>query len=132
MTNITKFSMIIIRFWFILTIWHWLVRDAKRKILRLITIWPICWIDIASQDGSYVRKFHTIAKLILENQIRTFPITFTLEYDEKDVEKSSNYSLRVRIVADGKTRFITSSSIPVLTKGYGDMVDIKVEKIDLM
>ena len=47
-------------------------------------------------------------------------------------EKSSNYSLRVRIVADGKTRFITSSNVPVLTKGHGDMVDIKVEKIDLM
>ncbi|CAF3564013.1 unnamed protein product [Rotaria sordida] len=88
--------------------------------------------DIASQDGSYVRKFHTIAKLILENQIRTFPIAFILEYDEKDIEKTSNYSIRVRIVADGKTRFITSSNIPVLTKGYGDMVDIKVEKIDLM
>jgi len=89
-------------------------------------------LDIASQDGSYIRKFHTIAKLILENQIRTFPITFVLEYDEKDIEKTSNYSLRVRIVADGKTRFITSSNVPVLTKGYGDMVDIKVEKIDLM
>ena len=89
-------------------------------------------LDIAAQDGSYVRKFHTIAKLILENQIRTFPITFMLEYDEKDVEKTSNYSLRVRIVADGRTRFITSSNIPVLTKGYGDMVDIKVEKIDMM
>ena len=79
-----------------------------------------------------MRKFHTIAKLILENQIRTFPIMFTLEYDEKEVEKTSNYSLRVRIVADGKTRFITSSNVPVLTKGHGDMVDIKVEKIDLM
>ena len=89
-------------------------------------------IDIASQDGSYVRKFHTIAKLILENQVRTFPINFSLEYDEKDIEKTSNYSIRVRIVADGKTRFITSSNVPVLTKGYGDVVDIKVEKIDLM
>ena len=90
------------------------------------------FLDIASQDGSYVRKFHTIAKLILENQIRTFPIEFTLEYDEKDVEKTSSYALRVRIVADGKTRFITSANVPVLTKGHGDMVDIKVEKIDLM
>ena len=45
-------------------------------------------VDIASQDGSYVRKFHTIAKLILENQIRTFPITFTLEYDEKRCQKN--------------------------------------------
>jgi uncharacterized lipoprotein YbaY len=90
------------------------------------------YIDIASQDGSYIRKFHTVSKLILENQIRTFPITFTLEYDEKDIEKHSNYSLRVRIVADGKTRFITSTNVPVLTKGYGDIVDIKVEKIDLM
>lgn len=89
-------------------------------------------LDIASLDGSYVRKFHTIAKLILENQVRTFPIPFTLEYDEKDVEKTSNYALRVRIVADGKTRFITSSNIPVITKGYGDIVDLKVEKIDLM
>ncbi|CAF1149912.1 unnamed protein product [Adineta ricciae] len=88
--------------------------------------------DIGSQDGSYVRKFHTIAKLILENQVLTFPITFNLEYDEKDIEKTSNYSIRVRIVADGKTRFITSSNIPVLTKGYGDLVDIRVEKIDLM
>ncbi len=90
------------------------------------------YLDIASQDGSYVRKFHTIAKLILENQARTFPIPFTLEYDEKDVEKASNYSLRVRIVADGKTRFITNTNVPVLTKGHGDIVDIKVEKIDLM
>jgi uncharacterized lipoprotein YbaY len=89
-------------------------------------------IDIASLDGAYFRKFHTIAKLILENQIRTFPISFTLEYDEKDIEKTSNYSLRVRIVADGKTRFITSTNVPVLTKGYGDIVDIKMEKIDLM
>lgn len=92
----------------------------------------MAYVDIASQDGSYVRKFHTIAKLVLENQVRTFPIRFTLEYDEKDVEKTSNYSLRVRIVADGKTRFITSSGVPVLTKGYGDMADIMVEKIDLM
>ncbi len=90
------------------------------------------YIDIASQDGSYVRKFHTVAKLILENQVRTFPIPFTLEYDEKDIEKNSHYSLRVRIVADGKTRFITSTNVPVLTKGHGDIVDIKVEKIDLM
>jgi uncharacterized lipoprotein YbaY len=55
-----------------------------------------------------------------------------LEYDEKDVEKTSNYALRVRIVADGKTRFITSSNVPVLTKGHGDIVDIKVDKIDFM
>jgi len=89
-------------------------------------------LDIASQDGSYIRKFHTIAKLILENQTRTFPISFTLEYDEQDIETTSNYSLRVRIVADGRTRFITSTNIPVLTKGYGDIVDITVEKIDLM
>ncbi|CAF2075042.1 unnamed protein product [Rotaria magnacalcarata] len=88
--------------------------------------------DIASQDGSYVRKFHTVSKLILENQIRTFPIEFSLEYDEKEIEKTSNYSIRVRIVADGKTRFITSTNVPVLTKGYGDIVDVKVEKIDLM
>ena len=51
---------------------------------------------------------------------------------KKILKNHSNYSLRVRIVADGKTRFITSSNVPVLTKGYGDMVDIKVEKIDLM
>lgn len=89
-------------------------------------------IDIGSQDGSFVRKFHTISKCILENQARTFPIPFSLEYDEKEIEKTSNYSLRVRIVADGKTRFITSSNIPVLTKGHGDIVDIMVEKIDLM
>lgn len=89
-------------------------------------------LDLASQDGSYVRKFHTVAKLILENQVRTFPIKFKLEYDEKEIEKSSNYSIRVRIVADGKTRFITSTNVPVLTKGHGDMVDITVEKIDLM
>jgi uncharacterized lipoprotein YbaY len=88
--------------------------------------------EIASQDGSYVRKFHTVAKLILENQIQTFPITFTLEYDEKEIEKTSSYALRVRIVADGKTRFITNGNVPVLTKGHGDMVDINVEKIDLM
>ncbi|CAF0963517.1 unnamed protein product [Adineta steineri] len=88
--------------------------------------------ELGSQDGSFVRKFHTIAKLIIENQILTFPITFTLEYDEKEIEKASNYSLRVRIVADGKTRFITSTNVPVLTKGYGDIVDIQVEKIDLM
>ena len=93
---------------------------------------PTFFSDIGSQDGSYVRKFHTIAKLILENQVLTFPITFNLEYDEKDIEKTSNYSIRVRIVADGKTRFITSSNVPVLTKGYGDLVDIRVEKIDLM
>ncbi|CAF1511517.1 unnamed protein product [Rotaria magnacalcarata] len=68
--------------------------------------------DIASQDGSYVQ--------------------FSLEYDEKEIEKTSNYSIRVRIVADGKTRFITSTNVPVLTKGYGDIVDVKVEKIDLM
>ena len=79
-----------------------------------------------------MRKFHTVAKLILENQIQTFPITFTLEYDEKEIEKTSNYALRVRIVADGKTRFITKSNVPVLTKGHGDMVDINLEKIDLM
>ncbi|CAF1108439.1 unnamed protein product [Adineta ricciae] len=106
------------------------VLNDNHKIL--IYLDDMTLTDIASQDGPYIRRFHTISKLILENQKQTFPITFTLEYDEKDVEKSSNYSLRVRIVADGKTRFITSSNVPVLTKGYGDMVDIKVEKIDLM
>ncbi|CAF4616988.1 unnamed protein product, partial [Rotaria sp. Silwood2] len=111
--------------------------DKRNEVLNdnhkiLIYLDDMTLTDIASQDGSYVRKFHTIAKLILENQVRTFPITFSMEYDEKDVEKTSNYSLRVRIVADGKTRFITSSSVPVLTKGYGDMVEVMVEKIDLM
>ncbi|CAF1360928.1 unnamed protein product [Rotaria magnacalcarata] len=106
------------------------VLNDNHKIL--IYLDDMTLTEIAAQDGSYIRKFHTISKLILENQIRTFPITFDMEYDEKDIEKTSNYSLRVRIVADGKTRFITSSSVPVLTKGHGDMVDIMVEKIDLM
>jgi hypothetical protein len=107
-----------------------LTGNFNKKSFEIIYLFV--YLDIASQDGSYVRKFHTIAKLILENQARTFPIPFTLEYDEKDVEKASNYSLRVRIVADGKTRFITNTNVPVLTKGHGDIVDIKVEKIDLM
>lgn len=128
MRNAMKFSMIITRFWSISMIWHWRVTEQLSRVFNLVFL----RLDIASQDGSYVRKFHTIAKCVLENQVRTFPINFCLEYDEKDVEKSSNYALRVRIVADGKTRFITSSNVPVLTKGYGDVVDIKVEKIDLI
>lgn len=106
------------------------VLNDNHKVLVFLD--DLTLTDIASQDGSNVRKFHTIAKLILENQARKFPIGFTLEYDEKDVEKTSSYALRVRIVADGRTRFITSSNVPVLTKGYGDIVNIKVEKIDLM
>ncbi|CAF1591414.1 unnamed protein product [Didymodactylos carnosus] len=112
--------------------------DKHNEILHddhkiLIYLDDMTLTDIASQDGSYVRKFHTIAKSILDENIHTFPIKFSVEYDETDVEFTSYYALRVRIVADGKTRFITAHNVPVLTHGHPiDNVRIQVEKIDIM
>ncbi|CAF0997023.1 unnamed protein product [Didymodactylos carnosus] len=112
--------------------------DKHSEILHddhkiLIYLDDMTLTDIASQDGSHLRKFHTIAKSILEEKARSFPIKFSIEYDETDVEFSSYYALRVRIVADGKTRFITAHNVPVLTHGHPtDNVRIQVEKIDTM
>lgn len=71
------------------------------------------------------------AKIIAKHRFETagaqVPFQFDLAYDPKKIEQRHRYSVSARIEVDGKLRFITDTSYPVVTDSeQTDKVDLRL------
>ena len=57
------------------------------------------------------------------------PIPFSLSYDPNKIIKSHSYAVQARIEVDGKLRFISTTSNPVITNGKPTTVDVRVSPV---
>ena len=57
------------------------------------------------------------------------PIPFSLSYDPKRIIPSHTYTVQARIEVDGKLRFISTTSNPVITMGKPTSVDVRVSSV---
>jgi copper homeostasis protein (lipoprotein) len=57
------------------------------------------------------------------------PIRFSIAFDPVRIEPSRTYSVRTRILVDGKLRFTSDTVYPVLTRGAGRTVDIVLKMV---
>lgn len=57
------------------------------------------------------------------------PIPFDIAYDTSRIDPRHSYTVRARIVADGKLFFTTDQHYPVLTGGHGNDVSLLLKRV---
>ncbi|MFN8520288.1 MAG: YbaY family lipoprotein [Chloroflexota bacterium] len=57
------------------------------------------------------------------------PFRFALEVDPARIDPAHAYAVRVRVVVDGELWFLSDTSNPVLTRGAGDAVEIRLRMV---
>lgn len=60
---------------------------------------------------------------------RQVPIPFELVYDPEQIDPRFSYAVQARISVDGQLRFITTSSVPVITRGNPTNVEVRVDPV---
>jgi len=63
---------------------------------------------------------------ILTTQV---PVPFSLSYDPQAILQQHTYVVQARIEVEGKLRFISTTSNPVITNGKPTTVDIRVSPV---
>lgn len=56
------------------------------------------------------------------------PFRFSIDYDPARIVASHTYSVRARVLVDGKPMFITDQAYPVLTRGKGSEVNMLLRR----
>ena len=87
-------------------------------------------IDVSIADASYI----LIAETIIED-ITQIPMRFEIEYDASVIIQRNSYSVSADIYSadeNGKERrsHITTQTYPVLTRGFGAVVNLRVQTIN--
>lgn len=75
--------------------------------------------DVSRADAPAV----TLGTARVEN-VHTVPIPFEIPYDPARIDGRNSYSVRARILVDGRLFFITDEIAPVLTQGHGNEVSL--------
>lgn len=57
------------------------------------------------------------------------PFRFSISYDRARIDPQHSYSIRARILVDGRLLFTTDTSYPVLTRGAGSTVDMAMRMV---
>lgn len=57
------------------------------------------------------------------------PIHFEIPYDASRIDPSHRYAVRARILVDNKLLFTTDRQYPVLTEGYGNGVELMLQRV---
>jgi putative lipoprotein len=78
--------------------------------------------DVSLQDA----PAGVIAETTVPTKGKQVPIPFTLKYNPRTIEESHSYVVRAEIRVDGKPRFISGQSYPVLTRGASSSAEIIV------
>lgn len=91
---------------------------------------PAAVIDVKLQD---VSRADAPAIVIAEQNIplgdRQVPVPFTLQFDPARIDWTHTYSVSARILVDGRLRFTSDTSHPVLTRGNPNQVEIMVKPV---
>jgi len=85
--------------------------------------------DVSLMDVSAV--IITETNVNSDQQVRTSPISYSLEYDETKITDGRSYALRATIRdKEGKLLWITDTHTPVLSRGgRSDNVEVKVKRV---
>jgi putative lipoprotein len=98
--------------------------------LRRIALPPTALIFVQLQDTSLA---DTAGKVLAEDKItlgdRQLPVNYSLKYDPAKVDKKHAYSVSARILVDGKLRFISDQSYPVITRGNRNTADLILKQV---
>jgi putative lipoprotein len=57
------------------------------------------------------------------------PIPFTIAYDRARIDPRRSYSVRGRILVDGRLWFTTEQQYPVLTRGHGSVASLQLRRV---
>jgi putative lipoprotein len=57
------------------------------------------------------------------------PIPFTIAYDQARIDPRRSYSVRGRILVDGRLWFTTEQQYPVLTRGHGSVASLQLRRV---
>ena len=57
------------------------------------------------------------------------PIPFTITYDDRAIDERMSYAVRGRIIVGDELRFTTTESHPVLTRGGGSEVTLRLQRV---
>jgi putative lipoprotein len=57
------------------------------------------------------------------------PIAFEISYDSSRINPSHRYTVRARVLVDGKVLFTTDQNYPVLTSGHGNEVSLLLRRV---
>ena len=95
-----------------------------------IALPPDAVLDVRLQDTS---RPDTAARTIAQATIPTagaqVPIPFRIDYDPAAIDPSHSYSVRATITVSGKLLYTSTTMYPVLTRGAGSDVAMKVYMI---
>jgi putative lipoprotein len=86
-------------------------------------------VEVQLQDDSppdVAEKVIAEEKITLgQNQV---PVPFELSFDPEKIDAKHRYSVKARIVVDGKTLFASDKPYAVLTQGHASHVDLMLKK----
>ncbi|HUN63218.1 MAG TPA: YbaY family lipoprotein [Candidatus Sulfotelmatobacter sp.] len=98
--------------------------------LQRMALPPNAVIEVKLQDVSLA---DAPAKVIAEQTYlmgqRQVPVPFALNFDSAKIDPKHTYSVSARITVDGKLRFTTDTSYPVLTAGKPAQIEIVVKPV---
>jgi putative lipoprotein len=80
--------------------------------------------DVSRTDAASIE----IAKMEIASPPNP-PIPFTISYDTTKIDAGHSYSVRTRLLLNGKIIFSSDAANPVLTQGAGNKVDIVMRKV---
>lgn len=72
-----------------------------------------------------------IGKAVIEHPPNP-PIPFDITYDSSRIDPKHSYTVRGRILVDGKLFFTTDQHYPVLTNGHGEEVSMLLKRVPTM
>ncbi|HEU4366380.1 MAG TPA: YbaY family lipoprotein [Candidatus Krumholzibacteria bacterium] len=95
--------------------------------LQQMELPPDAEVHVALED---ISRADVPARVIAADTImaggQQVPVAFSIGYDPGQIEKENTYSIRAEIRMEGETRFISTQSHPVLTRGAGTSAEIVV------
>ncbi len=82
-------------------------------------------LDVSRADAPSI----TIAKQTIESNGRQVPFSFQLPYDPSRINPRRRYAVQARILENGRLRFTTTRSYPVITNGSPNTVEVIVNPV---
>lgn len=91
---------------------------------------PGAVIEVKLADVSRVdAAATTIAEQTITTTGQQVSIPFSLPYDSSQIDPHHQYAVQVRVLVDGKLRWISTSRYSVITQDYPSQVEILVEPV---
>ncbi|HET9220378.1 MAG TPA: YbaY family lipoprotein [Terriglobia bacterium] len=95
----------------------------ERMVLPSTAIFEAVLEDVSRADAAA----EEIGRVRLEKSGMP-PFRFSIPYDRSRIKPDRSYSVRARILVDGRLMFITTQAYPVLTRGAGTSITMTMQR----